>query len=230
MAKKRFWLSAAVTVDLVILTVRDSRLHALIVDRGVPPYQGQEALPGGFVKEETLLQAAERELQEETGLSGVTGHLEQLRAYGDPHRDPRGRVVTVAYLALIADPPTPVAGSDAAAAKWEPTEKLLEEPTQLAFDHHQILYDGLERAGDLLETTPLATSFCSAEFTIGELRRVYEAVWGQSLDPRNFYRKVKKTTGFVVETGQSTTRDGGRPAKLYTFGGVDRLQPPILRR
>ena len=222
--------TAAVTVDIVVLTVRDGRLAALVVRRGVPPYKGRWALPGGFVgPREDLLDAAGRELREETGLISVGVHLEQLRTYGEPRRDPRGRVVTVAHLALAPDLPAPAAGTDASAAQWAGVDGLLAEPGKLAFDHARILADGVERARAKLEYTPLAAAFCPAEFTIAELRHVYEAVWGTALDPRNFHRKVTGTPGFVVETGTSTTRQGGRPAQLYRRGGAVLLHPAMLR-
>ncbi|MGH9225676.1 MAG: NUDIX hydrolase [Acidimicrobiales bacterium] len=225
--------NAAVTVDLVVLTVADGELVVVTVRRGVKPYKGRLALPGGFVLAgEDLLDAAVRELREETGLSSVRAHLEQLATYGSPRRDPRGRVVTVAYLALVPEPPTPVAGSDAADAVWVPVDRLLldlDGAERLAFDHQRILGDGVERARAKLEYSPLAAAFCPDDFTIAELRRVYEAVWGTSLDPRNFHRKVTGTPGFVVETGRTTTRDGGRPAQLYRRGDAVLLHPPMLR-
>lgn len=218
-----------VAVDLVVLTVRNDRLHVLTVRRGVEPYKGQAALPGGFVlPDEDLLDAAERELSEETGLSDIRVHLEQLATYGHPDRDPR-RVVSIAYLALVPDAADPVAGSDAASAGWTPVEELLDYPERLAFDHHRILSDGVERARAKLEYSPLATAFCAEEFTIGELRQVYEAVWDTDIDPRNFHRKVSKTPGFVVATGSTTTRQGGRPAKLHRRGPARLLHPPMLR-
>ena len=222
--------TAAVTVDLVVLTVRDGALAALVVRRGVPPYRGRWALPGGFVRaDEDLLDAAVRELEEETGLTSVRVHLEQLRTYGQPRRDPRGRVVTVAYLALVPDLPSPVAGTDASSARWTDAPDLLADPSRLAFDHARILADGVERARAKLEYTPLGAAFCPPEFTIAELRHVYEAVWGTPLDPRNFHRKVTGTPGFVVETGGTTTRHGGRPAQLYRRGGAVLLHPAMLR-
>jgi len=221
---------AGVTVDLVILTVRDAALCALVVRRGIPPFKGRWALPGGFVRpEEDLLNAARRELAEETGLASLPVHLEQLATYGAPGRDPRMRVVSVAYLALAPNLPTPVAGTDAAGARWSPVEDLLAGPRRLAFDHDQILRDGVERARAKLEYSPLAAAFCSAEFTIAELRRIYEAVWGTSLDPRNFHRKVTSTAGFVTPAGSTTTRDGGRPAQLYRRGDATLLYPPMFR-
>ena len=219
----------AVTVDLVVLTVRDDRLQALTVRRGEEPFKGAWALPGGFLKpEEDLVTAAERELLEETGVASDRFHLEQLASYGDPHRDPRMRTVTVAYVALAADLPAPTAGSDAAEATWQPVGELLDGGS-LAFDHATILRDGVERARAKLEYTPLAAAFCPEEFTVSELRRVYEVVWGVAIDPRNFHRKVTGSEGFLEPTGATTTRDGGRPARLYRVGTITQLHPPLLR-
>jgi 8-oxo-dGTP diphosphatase len=232
----------AVTVDLVVLTVRESRLSALMIRRGEEPFAGRTALPGGFVRPgESLGEAAKRELAEETGLAELPVHLEQLATYGAVERDPRMRVVSVAYLALAPDLPSPTAGGDAADAHWTPVADLLpdlfpnaqgvdaEERAPFAFDHEQILVDGVERARSKLEYTPLAAAFCPPEFTVGELRRVYEAVWGVELDPRNFHRKVTGTPGYVLPAGGTTTRQGGRPAQLFKRGDVTLLNPPMLR-
>jgi 8-oxo-dGTP diphosphatase len=255
----------AVTVDLVVLTVRHHALCTLVVRRGEPPYQGRWALPGGFVRaDEDLGEAAARELAEETGLRARSGaHLEQLATYGDPKRDPRMRVVSVAHLVLAPDLPAPRAGGDASGARWAPVGELLpdngdngdtggnggngntrdsrdkydsrdsrdagDSGATLAFDHGRILADGVERARSKIEYSSLATAFCPSEFTVGELRRVYEAVWGVALDPRNFHRKVTGTPGFLVPTGGTTTRQGGRPAQLFMAGGAALLNPPMLR-
>lgn len=220
--------SVAVTVDLVTLTIRDDALCALVIRRGEAPYAGRWALPGGFVRpDEDLDEAATRELLEETGLAADRLHLEQLASYGAPQRDPRMRVVTVAYLGLAPDLPLPTAGGDAAGARWAPVAEL--SPGRLAFDHVQILADGVERARAKIEYTPLATTFCPPEFTVAELRRVYEIVWGTSLDARNFHRKVTGAPGFLVPTGDTTSRDGGRPAQLYRRGDLRLLHPPMLR-
>jgi 8-oxo-dGTP diphosphatase len=230
----------AVTVDLVVLTVRDSRLCALLIRRGEDPYAGRTALPGGFVRpDESLGEAAKRELAEETGLAELPVHLEQLATYGTVDRDPRMRVVSVAYLALAPDLPAPRAGGDAADAHWVPVAELLPElfpdveaehtRPPFAFDHARILEDGVERARGKLEYTPLAAAFCPPQFTVGELRRVYEAVWGVALDPRNFHRKVTGTPGYVRPAGGTTTRQGGRPAQLFTRGDITLLNPPMLR-
>ncbi|NJP66377.1 NUDIX hydrolase [Streptomyces spiramenti] len=237
----------AVTVDLVVLTVRRHALSALVVRRGEDPYRGWWGLPGGFVLEdEDLGSAAARELAEETGLqaygpgSGDAGvHLEQLATYGEPGRDPRMRVVSVAHLVLAPDLPAPVAGGDAGGATWMRVDQILhgdgavvaehEGREPLAFDHDRILADGVERARAKLEYSALAAAFCGPEFTVGELRRVYEAVWGVVLDPRNFHRKVTGTPGFLVPTGGTTTRQGGRPAQLFRAGAATVLNPPMLR-
>ncbi|MFC5267613.1 NUDIX domain-containing protein [Kribbella qitaiheensis] len=220
-----------VAADLVILTVRDGSLEVLLIRRGIAPHKGRWALPGGFVRpEEDLEAAARRELGEETSLLSDRIHLEQVATYGEPGRDPRGRVISVAYLALVPDLPAPVAGTDAASASWVPVAEVLEDPTKrLAFDHHRILTDAVERARAKLEYSSLATAFCADEFTISELRGIYEAVWGVPLDPRNFHRKATKTDGFVTPLGATTTRDGGRPAQLFRRGPATTLHPPLTR-
>lgn len=216
----------AVTVDLVVLSVVDDELAVLAIDRGEVPFKGRPALPGGFVlPKEDLEQAAARELAEETGVE--VQHLEQLGAYGDPGRDPRMRVVSVAYLAFAPEMPVPLAGTDAAAAAWRPVDGLLS--ADMAFDHARILRDGVERTRAKLEYTTLATAFVPSVFTIGELRGVYEVIWGMELDPRNFHRKVLASAGFVKETPRTTTRGGGRPARLYRAGAATELFPPIQR-
>ncbi|RSN52672.1 NUDIX hydrolase [Amycolatopsis sp. WAC 04182] len=219
----------AVAVDLAILTVRDKQLQVLTVERGTPPFQGACALPGGYVEDEDLSAAAARELQEETGLDADKLHIEQFGAYGAPDRDPRGRVVSIAYLALMPDLPLPSAGGDARSAHWIPVGKLLAEPERLAFDHHQILTDAVERARAKLEDTTLAPAFCPDEFTVAELREVYETVWGHALHPGNFRRKVTGAEDFLIPTGERTIRSGGRAAALYRRGPAERLIPAILR-
>ncbi len=218
----------AVTVDLVALTVRDDMLQVLLVTRGQEPFRGRLALPGGFVRpDEDLPEAAARELAEETGVRRVPGHLEQLATYGSPRRDPRMRVVSVAYLSLAPSLPDPTAGSDASAAEWLPVSAAA--GARLAFDHARILTDGVERARSKLEYTSLATAFCPPTFTVSQLRRVYEAVWGVPLDPRNFHRKVTGTPGLLQDTGDTIADGPGRPASLYRAGSARTLSPPLMR-
>jgi 8-oxo-dGTP diphosphatase len=215
----------AVTVDLVVLTVREQRLSALVWWRDRPPYADHWSLPGGFIQlDEDLPVAAQRLMAERAGLTDVRIHLEQLATYGYPDRDPRQRVVSVAYLGLAPDLPA----STRAQVMWRPVDDLTIKG-RIAFDHRRILLDGIERARAKLEYSPLAAAFCSPEFTVAELRRVYEIVWGTPLDPRNFHRKVTGARGFLVPTGTTTTRDGGRPARLYRRGDAESLHPPMMR-
>jgi 8-oxo-dGTP diphosphatase len=219
------------TVDLLILTLRQARLHVLLIDRGVDPYQGMAALPGGFLRdaEEDITVAARRELNEEAGLDANSLHLEQYGVYGNPGRDPRGRVVSVAYLAISPGLPEPVAGTDAAGARWVPVDDVLSSVRPLAFDHQLIVADGVERARSKLEHSSLATAFCGSVFTLAELQQVYEAVWGVRLDPRNFYRKIQGTQDFVIEVGPARKNGVGRPARLFRRGPGTVLYPPMLR-
>ncbi|GAA0413437.1 NUDIX hydrolase [Acrocarpospora corrugata] len=220
----------SVTVDLVIFTVRDGELNILLIERGNEPFRGASALPGGYVRPgETLDQTALRELREETSLDGRELHLEQVRAYSDPDRDPRGRVITVAYLALGPDLPRPVAGTDARQAAWTPVAEVLEGRMILAFDHRTILRDALERARTQLEHTTVAARFCPEPFTVGELRRIYEVVWGFKLDPSNFRRKMTRAEAFLEPTGEQRFPEVGRPAALYRRGSARFLIPPLLR-
>ncbi|MFJ4798159.1 NUDIX hydrolase [Kitasatospora purpeofusca] len=282
----RAFTPVAVTVDVVALTLRQGRLHVLLVERALPPYQGRWALPGGFLRagEESLDDAAARELAEETGLPGTVGaeaalsriHLEQLGSYGVPDRDPRMHVISVAYLAFAPDLPDPRAGSDAAHAAWHPVTDLdlrpvgrpesagapadthgggvggstgpteperpgdpaeppaagAPTPIELAFDHARILADGLDRARAKIEYSPLATAFLQHDFTIPELRAVYEAVWDEKLHPGNFHRKVLSVPGFVEGTGTTTERGGARGgprARTYHAGDARLLHPALLR-
>ncbi|NUO59072.1 MAG: NUDIX hydrolase [Hamadaea sp.] len=227
----RAFPATAVTVDVVALTIRDGRLHLLLIERGEHPFAGTRALPGGFVREETLEEAARRELAEETGLRPENlgrVHLEQLGTFGDPGRDPRMRVVSVAYLAFAPSLPDPRSGGDATAAGWFPVDEV----GSLAFDHGDIVAAGLERARSKLEYTPLATAFVGPEFTIAELRSVYSAVWGEDLHAGNFHRKVLSVPGFVESTGATTERGGergGPRARLYRAGDARLLHPALLR-
>lgn len=230
--------SFAMTCDMVILTIHNGELSVLLVRRGGHPYRGSWALPGGFVGiNESAENAAHRELAEETGLDIDDIYLEQLRTYSAPGRDPRMRVVSTAYLAFLPAVATVTAGDDAADARFFPVKDILtpadeEERVFLAFDHEKILADGVERAASKIEYTPLATSFLEQPFTLSDLRRVYETVWGMPLHAANFRRKVLSTPQFVValgNKGESQFR-GGRSADLYRAGEAELLHPAILRR
>ena len=215
----------AVTVDLVIVTVRDQQLCALVWRREAEPNAGRWALAGGFIRlEEDLSAAAARVLAQRAGLAGAPIHLEQLQTYGYPDRDPRQRVVSVAYLGIAPNLPAPTRSQ----MSWQPMAALT-ATDGMAFDHTRILRDGVERARAKLEYTTLGAAFCPDDFTVAELRRVYEIVWGTPLDPRNFHRKVTGAERFLLPTEASTTRDGGRPARLYRRGPVELLHPPMLR-
>jgi 8-oxo-dGTP diphosphatase len=222
----------AVTVDIVVMTIIENDLRVLLIRRAVPPFRDSWALPGGFVRpDEDLDTAAVRELAEETSISQEPGHLEQFGTYGHPDRDPRMRVVSVGYWAIIPDLPTPKGGSDAAYAELVPVAELESGRIRLAFDHDRIVTDAIARARSSLENTTIATRFCSPEFTISDLRRVYEAVWDSKLDPGNFQRKVKQTGDFLEPLDQTTRSGdkGGRPAALWTRGPAEKLSPPLSR-
>jgi 8-oxo-dGTP diphosphatase len=201
-----------VTVDLVIFALREHDLHVLLVRRGVPPFEGWWALPGGFIREgESLEDAARRELGEETGVRDV--YLEQLYTFGDPGRDPRGRVVTVAYYALLTSDTTPIeAGSDAAAARWWPARDY---PT-LAFDHQEILDYALERLKNKVEYTTVGFQLLPKKFTLTQLQRVYETILGRELDKRNFRRKIS-LLGILKPLDEWVAEGPSRPAQLYRF-------------
>lgn len=223
--------TVAATVDLLVFTIRDEQLQLLLIERGGHPEKGKLALPGGFVNtDESLDEAAERELMEETGVS-ASGYLEQLKTYGNPHRDRRGFVISTAYVALVPHVADPEAADDAAAADFYPVSEILGELSEtLAFDHLQIIEDGLARVRAKLEYAPVAHEFIDDEtFTMSEFRRVYEIVWGVELLPSNFRRKVQSVPGMVEPTGERrrTEADGGRTSDLYRAGGAEILYPPL---
>jgi 8-oxo-dGTP diphosphatase len=221
----------AVTVDVVILTMLDGRLCVLLVRRGVAPFEGMWAIPGGFKRPtETLDEAAKRELVEETGVDSAN-LMTQFGAYGDPGRDPRMNVVTVAYLAVLRDVAGIAAGTDAAAAALVPVSEALNGKIELAFDHARILRSALERVRVDLDLTGIATAFVGPTFTVAELRAVYEAVWGVRLDGANFRRSVVSDEGWVVPTGRRARpgATGGKPAELYRAGRMWRHGSPIRR-
>ncbi len=228
----------AVSVDVVLLTLRAGRLAVLLVAGRDPRDPLAWALPGSRIGvDEGLEEAARRALAERAGVELLAGHLEQLRTYGDPGRDSRGRVVSVGYLALLPDLPRPP-DERGEHARWWPVEDVMPGGTsgndpgrpRLAFDHARIMAHGIERARAKLEYTSLAAAFVDEPFTLAELRRVYEAAWGVTLDPANFRRKVLSAPGFVRSLGErSVPVGGGRPAELYRRGDAAVLAPPLLR-
>jgi len=199
-----------VTVDIVLFTIRDRRLHLLLIRRLAKPFEDRYALPGGFVREDESLDAASvRELHEETGVNKV--YLEQLYSFGDVKRDPRGRVITVAYYALTPDTQTLQAGTDAAAAAWFPVTDL----PPLAFDHRKIVEYAHQRIRNKLDYTNVGFELLPAKFTLTELQLVHEAILGESLDKRNFRRKIIQKG--IVRPLKEWRQTGRKPAQTYRF-------------
>lgn len=225
-----------VAVDVAVLTVRDGGLAVLLYRRPYDPFEGRWALPGSFSRPgETLDRTAHRALEDKTGVTGV--YLEQLATYdqpeqeGIPGRDPRGRVVSVAYLALIGD--VEVEGAEPAAARWWPAGQ---PPGPLAFDHDRILADAVARLRARTRYAPVAFQLLGPEFTLPELQAVYEAVLGEELDVRNFRRDLR-AAGVIEPTGGQRAEGPGRPARLYRYvpggfavdAGERRLRERIAR-
>ena len=202
----------AVTVDCVVFGVGEDGLEVLLVERGWEPFAGCLALPGGFVEpDESLEDAARRELVEETGVE--LSYLEQLYTFGAPDRDPRQRVVTVAWLALVRSAAHgPRGGTDAAAARWVPVT----EATGLAFDHDGILALGLERLRGKLRYQPIGFDLLPETFTLTQLQRLYEVILDKSLDKRTFRRKVL-AGGLLIDTGARLEGVAHRAPALYRF-------------
>lgn len=221
----------AVTVDVVIFTMVGGQLHVLLVQRGQQPFKGMWAIPGGFkLPGETLDEAAERELAEETSVS-TAALLKQFGAYGDPGRDPRMNVVTVTYLAVVHEIGAIVAGTDAAHASLVRVSEVMKKNFTLAFDHKRILLDALERVRVELEVSGVAASFVGKTFTLSELREVYEQVWNVEIDGANFRRSIAKEEGWLVPTGRlaQSGPDGGKPAELFRAGAAWKSGAPIRR-
>lgn len=202
----------AVTVDIIIFTLRESKLQVLLVQRAQPPYKNAWALPGGFVQlDESLEEAAARELDEETGVQEA--YLEQLYTYGEPDRDPRGRVITIAYYALLPRdaPIRQEGGSDARKARLIPINELPE----LAFDHAEIIQYAIRRLRYKLEYSAVGFELLPEEFTLSEIQQTYEKILGEQLDKRNFRRRIL-LAGIIEATGSLRTGEG-RPARLYRY-------------
>lgn len=202
----------SVTVDLVIFTIAENDLKVLLVRRGGEPFKGRWALPGGFVEiDESLEDAAARELEEEVGVRNV--YLEQLYTFGDPKRDPRGRVISVAYFALVdAEHQKIAAASDAADAAWH----SVFNPPKLAFDHKKILEYAVWRLRNKIEWTTVGYELLPRKFTLSELQRVYEIILQRPVDKRNFRKKIL-AQGQIQELNETRADVAHRPAKLYSF-------------
>src|SRR5579859_606689 len=202
----------SVTVDVVMMSLRQRDLQVLLVKRRSWPYEGMWAIPGGFVNmDESLETAARRELQEETSVQDV--YLEQLYTFGDPGRDPRTRVITVVYFALLDSERLQVkAGDDAADVSWFSVYHL----PPLAFDHAKILQYALDRLRGKLQYTQIAFNLLPEQFTLRELQRVYEIILHCKLDKRNFRKKIL-STGILEDTGEKKMEGTHRPARLYRF-------------
>ena len=201
----------SVTADIVIFTIQNNELKVLLVKRDVEPFRGKWAIPGGFVKmSESLEDAAKRELEEETGVKDV--YLEQLYSFGDPGRDPRGRVITVAYIALINSENIKLrATTDVSEAKWFSIKKV----PSLAFDHKRIFDYSLKRLKWKFEYTTVAFSLLPKKFAISEIQKIYEIVFDKKFDKRNFNKKII-SLGILKE--EEVKRDVSyRPPQLYSL-------------
>ena len=212
----------AVTVDIVIFTIRSDELKVLLIKRALSPFRGEWALPGGFVNlDESLDAAARRELEEETGVAGV--YLEQLYTFGTPDRDPRERVITIAYYALIpSDRIVLQAATDAEGVSWFGMEELPE----LAFDHHEILSLAHERLVAKLDYSTIAFQFMPQAFSLSELQQVYEVILRAPADKRNFRKRIL-ALNLIEPTGAEKREGAHRPAKLYRV--IDRSRVDVIK-
>lgn len=203
---------AALTVDCVVFGLDEGELKVLLIERGLEPFKGKWALPGGFVRvDETLDEAARRELAEEAGLKDV--FLEQLYSFGTMDRDPRERVVSVAYFALVTLAAHDTrAATDAVDARWFPISKV----PRLAFDHAEIFATALARLKGKVRYQPIGFELLPPKFTLSQLQHLYEAVLETGLDKRNFRKKVLGF-GLLVPLKETQMVGRHRPAQLFRF-------------
>ena len=200
-----------VAVDAVVFSCQENAVNVLLIRRKKEPFSGKCALPGGFVEEnETAEDAVLRELQEETGVKNI--FLKQLKAYTNPKRDPRGRVISIAYVALISADQDLIAASDALSAEWISIAHL----PMLAFDHKSILADALTNLRMEIQTTNIASQILPKKFTLSELQRLYEIVLGKEMDKRNFRKKIYQLH-ILKECAETKMEGAHRPAQLYQF-------------
>ncbi len=219
------WPRPSVTVDLVVFTVIDTDLKVLLIRRGQKPFEGHWALPGGFVRVgpdrsdqgESLDAAAARELASETNITGGEAWLEQLYTFGAPGRDPRMRVISVAYYALVQPRYARIKpGDDAAHVEWMSVAH--ERPDALAFDHDQVLDVAIERIRGKIDYSDIAFQLVNDTFTVAELRGVHEAIKGEVYDPGNFRRRFNRMmTDGIIEEAPGKRQTVRRPAKVYRF-------------
>lgn len=201
-----------ITVDTVILTLKDNDLQVLLVRRDNEPFKDKWAIPGGYVKmSENLDDAALRVLKEKTNVDNI--YLEQLYTFGDPLRHPVSRVITCAYFALIRAEDIDVITADNVA--WHKVNDL----PALAFDHKEIIQYSLKRTRERLELCPVAYQLLNEKFTLTEMQRAYELIMGKTLDKRNFRKKVIQTEG-LIELSEFSKSSSKRPARLYTFESI----------
>ncbi len=201
-----------ITVDTVILTLKDDSLQVLLVRREHEPFKGKWAIPGGYIRmSEDLDTAAVRVLKEKTNVDNI--YLEQLYTFGDPLRHPVARVITCAYFALVRANDVSVADDENVA--WHRVDNL----PPLAFDHKEIIQYSLKRTRERLELCPVAYQLLNEKFTLTEMQRAYELIMGKSLDKRNFRKKVIQTEG-LIELNEFSKTGSKRPARLYTFESI----------
>lgn len=204
----------SVTVDIIIFSIKENELKVLLIKRNLQPFKDMWAIPGGFVRsDEDLKTAAERELKEETGVD--TAYLEQLYTFGEPKRDPRGRVITVAYFALINAEQSErklSAATDVSEAKWFSIKEL----PKLAFDHREILEYAIKRLKWKFEYTPIVFSLLPGKFKITQIKKIYDIIFDKEFDKRNFIKKLL-SLNILDETSDTEENVPYRPAKFYTL-------------
>jgi 8-oxo-dGTP diphosphatase len=202
-----------VTVDIVIFSIKNDDLNVLLVKRKLQPFKDMWAIPGGFVrKNESLKKAAMRKLLEETGVKDV--YLEQLYTFGEPKRDPRGRIITIAYFALIDSTKIkPIARTDVYETGWH---SMYDIPKKLAFDHEDILKYAFQRLRYKLEYTTVGFQLLPKKFTLSELQKVYEIILSKELDKRNFRKKIA-SLNLLKALNENKMEGAHRPARLYSF-------------